>query len=501
MRSPLSFLLLIAVSVATGQAQSATPTGAVGFTQRWVVDSSRRLPDGEKYGLRYRPVLVNIWYPAVATNAVAMRRGDYVAQIAEAPGARGFRVYAESLAAYQQRVSWSELAGSDRADATPELRSAVDAFLAAPTGAARDVPWRRDAARVVVYAQGSGASLDDNVALCELLASQGYIVVGGAFPSEDNERFSTNASDESRQRDIRRALLELTRITGRDPGKVVAIGHSAGAQALLLMATDPSAPIDAVLSLDTTQDYQALSDRLWAYFTDRVVGERAYLRRPIAFVAGPEALFELADSLRTIPRTLVTVRGLDHNDFISQGIEARRLRPGQPGVSTDTARRPAAGDSYAALNEYVLAWIESFHTNGGTSPPRAARSELMSVEFVEVGRKYPADPTSPLRSARDLRHRFGTLTPTEFAADVRAFRATATEQESDLVVAAIVMDAVRRGADVKANAALRALRDAGVPTAGVLDSIRRRAQLLRRIGEVRGADELTRIVELLSGGD
>lgn len=50
---------------------------------------------------------------------------------------------------------------------------------------------------VVVYTQGARGSMDDNVVLCEFLASRGYLVIGSAFPEEDNATFHTNSSDES----------------------------------------------------------------------------------------------------------------------------------------------------------------------------------------------------------------------------------------------------------------------------------------------------------------
>jgi hypothetical protein len=50
----------------------------VGFSQAWLIDSTRRLPGGERYGLRFRPVLMNLWYPAAATGGTEMRYRDYL---------------------------------------------------------------------------------------------------------------------------------------------------------------------------------------------------------------------------------------------------------------------------------------------------------------------------------------------------------------------------------------------------------------------------------------
>jgi hypothetical protein len=483
---------------ALGAAVPGSSDSPVGFTQRWVIDSTRRLPDGERYGLRYRPVLVNIWYPATATTRPRIPVAGYIDNLTMVPGAKAVGGYARALQAYQYGVVWAELAGRERDSVAAPLRRAVDQYLASPSGAVRDAPWRPGAAPVVVYAQGSGSSLDDNITLCEALARRGYIVVGGAFPAEDNTRFGTNATDESRQRDLRRALMELTRMTGRDPGRVVAIGHSAGAQALLLMATDPSAPIDAVLSLDTTQDYAGLSDRSWSYFTDRVVADRRYITRPIVFVASPGALFELADSLREIPRRLVTVRGLDHNDFITQGIVRRRLRTGL--TSDNAIRRDSAEAGHAALTRYVEAWLDAFHGRpGAVGALRAATSgPFLHEVVVDSGVTGPISIEGPARGARDLRHRFWTLTPEGFADQALALRSLDPEEATDIALSMILVDAVRKGQPEKAQRCYAALLARDKAMAGILTALENRAKMFRSMGRPWVADEWQALVTVLA---
>ena len=112
----------------------------------------------------------------------------------------------------------------------------------APTAARRDAPLARGAFPIVIYFQGAMSSYEDNAALCEYLASRGYVVLGSAYPSEDNQTFATSAADHSRERDARRLLIEARRLASVDPTRVTVIGHSAGAQAAILFSSDPSAP-------------------------------------------------------------------------------------------------------------------------------------------------------------------------------------------------------------------------------------------------------------------
>ncbi len=450
-------VVLQATAAPTGPSRAAAPNQPVGFLQRWVIDSTRRLPNGETYELRYRPVLLNLWYPTVAAGGARMPVRGYLDGLRSASGASAMPRYVDALLAYQWSVAWKEVAGTAPDSTLPERRRVVDAHFASLSGAVRDAPMQPGDLPVVVYTQGAGSSLDDNVVLCELLASRGYAVIGSAYPAEANDRFSTDASDESRRRDIRRLLQEVERLTGRSTGRAVVIGHSAGAQAMLLMATDPSAPIDGVLAFDTTQDYAGLTDHSWSYFTDRAVAERRQVTRPLVFVAGPEALFELADSLSESPRTLVTMRGMRHNDYISQGIVQRRLRAGFS--DDDSTARHAAERGYHALNAFTLRWLDEFHGRGSGAEASIDRSAeaVTAVLTVPVGSSRPdAIPAVPT-SARQLRHLFWSASVTEFADRALKARQADPQVASDAVVMMLIVDAIRRGDAVRARGVLAAL--------------------------------------------
>lgn len=450
----------------------------VGFSQRWLVDSSRRLPQGQRYGLRHRPVLMNLWYPRARAGGVAMAYGDYFAGAGRAAARTGLDAYAKDLLAYQRDIAWRELAGGTARDSTPPaLRARLDALFATSTAAVRDAPRRAGRLPVVVYTQGAGSSYDDNVLLCEYLASRGYLVVGSAYPAEANDRFSTNASDESRQRDIKRLLHEVARVIGEEPRLVAVIGHSAGAQAGFLMAADPSAPIDALLSLDTTEDYSMLSDRSWAYYTDKVVAQRASIRIPIVFAAGPEALFELADSLAASPRTLLTLPGVSHSDYISQGVIRRQAREGLAG--DEPAERMMATEAYQSLARYIGDWLDAFNARRGA--PTEAPAPL-TVRQVAEGTIAPDLATSVPTTAREIRHLFWTQPPAVFVDRVRSARAHDPAIATDGVLMMLLVDAVRRSDTARARSVLDALGAIDGTGAGVLERIEGRAQIFDAIG-------------------
>ncbi len=477
--------LLFAVQVISGPGywDGLTPgTHTVGFSQRWVIDSTRRLPYGQQYGLTYRPVLLNVWYPTTAAAGTRMPYDDYFAGALRVARGSPAAAYASALVDVERRIAWRELAKTPRDSTPPELRQRIESLFAARSLAIRDAPFPEGAFPVVVYTQGAQSSMDDNVVLCEYLASRGYIVIGSAFPGEADADMFTNSTDESRPRDIRRLVLEVSRMRKLTITSVSIVGHSAGAQAMLAFSTDPSAPVDAVLSLDTTEDYSMLSDRAWASFTDRVVTYRKTIRMPLVFVAGPTALFELADSVSGTSRWLVTVPGLSHNDFISQGNIRKQLLADLPGGNAgarDTARR-----SYQALVEYLTGWLDARQHNASGPPAR----EPLHVTVLQPGEQRPQLDGGIPRTARETRHLFATVEPAAFAELAVRARAVNDDVANNDVLMMLLVDAIRRGEAPRARLTYEQLTSRDSTVRDIGGRIRDRASLFDRVGATSEAD-------------
>jgi hypothetical protein len=266
-------------------------------------------------------------------------------------------------------------------------------------------------------------------------------------------------------------------LPGAGPGPVTLIGHSAGAQVMQLFASDASAPIDAGISLDTTQDYAMLTDDTWAYYTDSVISRRRQVRIPIMFVAGPDALFELADSLVRSRRTLVTVPDVRHNEFISQGVIRKQVHAGLTG--DDPTGRDAAARAYVALVGYIGSWLAARAAPTDDAP---AASLPLQVAHVPPGEVFPLLDEGPPRSARQLRHLFGVAAPGVLAERVVQARKTHPEAVSNQALMMLLVHTVRRGDAARARAIYDALAALEPDVSRVPELIEARATLFERIG-------------------
>lgn len=321
---------------------------AVGFRSYWEFDPSRTynftFDDKTKFaaGKAPRPILVNVWYPAErAADARAMPHGGYFAISGDNPR---LAKLASALAEYDRGVVSKELFGKPPVELTEPDRRRLERLWATPTACLRDAKPLDRKGPVVVYHCGAGSSFEDNAVLCELLASHGYVVLGGEFQQASGSTLNIDGLEGS-ARDMAFLIGLASRLPYADWDHVAIAGHSA-VQASLIYASKGATPVNAVVSLDTTQDYYSLAEPGWKTLVSSLKEDSWNMTMPVLMAANAYAIFELADLLDKSDRDYLTFKDLDHNDFISQGIfkriaatwaddkqDAPRTAPGSPEAS------------------------------------------------------------------------------------------------------------------------------------------------------------------------
>jgi hypothetical protein len=343
----------------------------VGYQVVWELDNARRynttFDDKTTYAADKapRPILMNRWYPAEpGGDGKRMPHRGYFDIRSDDPRLAKFSI---KLAEYNRTVLAREVLGKPAAEVTDRERRLLGDFLDTPTACVRDAPPNGGPFPLVIYHAGAGSSFEDNAVLCEFLASHGFVVLGSAFQRENGSSLTTDGFDGS-ARDLGFLIGNARRLPGVDWGHVGVVGHSLGAQAALLFKSQPGCPADAVVCLDTTMDYRGVSDPTWEYLTTPVKKNRKNVTGGILMAADPDAFFELADSFERARRHYFTLRGLDHNDYISQGVTARDLRwqlhRDDGGRSPEERANEAAElervrARYATLCGYVHRFLES----------------------------------------------------------------------------------------------------------------------------------------------
>lgn len=405
---------------------------AVGFQSKWISDPTRTYQlavNKEEGKLQARPILLNIWYPATLGKTKPMTHREYFNILSNDPS---YKMLSEQLKAYALEVAAKEIVGKAADKRTPEDNAAFDRMLNSATAAHRNAKAVPGKFPLVVYHAGYGSSFEDNAALCEYLASHGFVVVGSAFQSLDGKSFNIEANEGSGQ-DIRFVIgycLSMANVEGKHIGFV---GHSGGAHTGIIYQTHAGNRIDATVSLDTTQDYYSMADWRWKPMTDAVVARMDEMTNPILFMAGPQAGFDMADRMKFTPRTIFTVDSISHNDYISQGSQTRLAESWLKPDSAELKQTAATiQDRYSRICEVTRAYLTR-HLKGDSKLmdelahryDQPVRVDNCTLSFVPVGQvgPLPYDPSKKLPpNPRDVRPLLAKLGAVETGKIIEQFK-------------------------------------------------------------------------------
>jgi pimeloyl-ACP methyl ester carboxylesterase len=413
----LAFMVLGASARGAGPPGWGTLTPGpftVGFKSSWRLDPSRAynrvFGDKTTYasGKSPRPMLINMWYPAEpAKNLEPMPHRGYLDIRSTEPQ---FSKFADELIGYEQDVVCTEIMRKRKQELTGAERRLLEGLWNAVTAAVRNAPPVGRRFPLVIYHSGGGSSFEDNAVLCEFLASHGYVVLGSAFQEPTGASYNIDGRLGS-ARDMEYLIAYANGLPDVDWKHIGIVGHSAGAQAALMFQAQDASPVDAVVSLDTTQDYTGLSDHRWDDMIKPILENRSNSRKPLLFLANCHAVFEFADQLTDAERYYLTFRDMGHNDFISQGIRRRDVESlAHPDDQARRNERDAARSAYTIVCECVVdffdaylkgdqnkkrALIKNFESNplGGTAPHiRLLARGVSEPEPFQDGSKMPPEP-------------------------------------------------------------------------------------------------------------
>ena len=330
----------------------------VGFRSVWKFDHSRRytLKDANNSSKKTipRPLLINVWYPAKEqSSSKHMKYREYFDILTNDPKLKDLA----DLYRKHNLSTLAELTLSKSRDQFNEKEEKIFAeFLDSRTASIKDGSALSAKFPVVIYHQGFGASFEDNSVLCEYLASNGFIVIGSSYLKENGTSLGIDGKEGS-VRDIAYLLNFANDLPHADTSKVAMVGHSGGAQASVIAKSKTHLAIDAVVSLDTTQDPFSLSDPRWNNFTIPVLKNKEQMKGTLLAFAEYSAYFELYDSLKNMNRIYISMpKVVNHDDYISQGISARRLKNKlKPNADNETK---AVEKYYRQICEYIFAFLQ-----------------------------------------------------------------------------------------------------------------------------------------------
>lgn len=215
----------------------------VGFSHFTSYDSTRLYSRVLNYSKQKspRPIPISVWYPSEeevnALNPLIVK--DYV------------RVFAEEKE-WEYLPDYYLLEWFQELPNTPQNQG----HLTEKTKAYADLQWSEGYFPTIIYSPSYQASSIENFALCEFLASHGYVVISSPSRGTDTQYLEggTEKELETQARDIEFLIDKASQMPGVNSEKIAAMGFSFGGMSNVLSQTRDDR-IKALISLDGSVKY------------------------------------------------------------------------------------------------------------------------------------------------------------------------------------------------------------------------------------------------------
>jgi dienelactone hydrolase len=327
---------------------------SVGFKHYTIFDSTRtysRIYDYNNQKI-LRPIPTSIWFPSQQNvdNEKQLKVLDYLEILKE-----------EEEWEYlpnDQILNWFYYANT--------LENRV--HLEEKTAAYKGLAFADEKFPVIIYTPSYQASSIENFALCEYLASHGFIVISSPSRGTDTRWFSGNNAKEmeTQARDVEFLIKEVTKYPIADSNKIAIIGFSFGGLSNMLVQTRNN-KIKAIVSLDGTERYQYQLLKKSPFFESKKVNvpyiHMAQKEIPIEVLKedniDPELnlKFELFDSLTISSAYRLKFHNLTHSYFSTLGVLFQQRDKRQDKNDSEIM------ESYKLVSVYTLKFLNAYLKN------------------------------------------------------------------------------------------------------------------------------------------
>ncbi|MEQ6121849.1 CocE/NonD family hydrolase [Reichenbachiella sp. MALMAid0571] len=326
----------------------------VGFIHYKTFDSSRtynRIYDWTNVNIP-RPIPVSIWYPS----------DENISSIESL-------VVLDYMNILKEEEEWEHLPDEQILNwfyypNTPSNQN----HLKEPTSAYPEIIPAKEKFPAIVYAPGYQASSIENFALCEFLASYGYVVISSPSRGTENRFFEggTEKDMETQAQDIEFLIKEIKQYPYADQNKIATIGFSYGglSNVLAKMRDDN---IRAIVSLDGSIKYQYKTLKKspfhniekvnvpFIHFSQKEIPHEVLIEDKIDSALNTE--FEFYDNLKYSEAYHFQFHNLTHSYFSTLGVlfQTRDKRQDKSDVEIM--------ESYRWMSIYTLNFLNAYLKN------------------------------------------------------------------------------------------------------------------------------------------
>ena len=269
--------------------------------------------------------------------------------------------------------------------------------LSDKTTAYREIAFSSEKHPVVIYAPSFQASSIENFALCEFLASHGYIVISSPSRGTETRWFSQNRAKEmeTQARDVEFLIEEIQKIPSADATNIALIGFSFGGLSNVIVQ-NRNDHVKAIVSLDGSERYQyslltsspffseEKFDVPYLHMAQKDIPELVLKEDNIDSLLNSE--FVLYDSLSQSQAYKLKFHDLTHSHFSTLGVLFSNRDSRQDKADAKIMH------SYNLVSSYTLHFLNAVINNMPEAfdfVEKQANHEEMGTQLVSVEQKKP----------------------------------------------------------------------------------------------------------------
>lgn len=288
-----------------------------GYQRLVAVDTSRQnVHSAEPEG---RPIILNVWYPTSDSSALRqepMSHSEYLNFSSD--------LLSDSLEEkfYDYNLEMISEYSFNSFIKTPKwkVKKLTKKIIENPTHAFKNADYPSGKFPLLIYHQGLGASIEDNAAMIEWLCSHGYVIVNASYQCDDIGYLNVGWDLDISINDIDFMVNHLSQFPFIDFSRMGIMGQSYGGQASLAYAVLGQHKVSGVITFDSTIDYSAsYKSEGFTELFNPLLSNAERFDMPLLAFANTGAIFAITDSLVNSARTYVEVKGMLHEQYITQG--------------------------------------------------------------------------------------------------------------------------------------------------------------------------------------
>lgn len=330
----------------------------VGFKHYIIADSTRTYSRVYDYNNQKipRPIPVSIWYPS--TQDISRKKQLKILD------------YLEIL---KEEEEWEHLPNEQILNWFYYTNTTKNKeHLTEVTKAYDKLKFENSKFPVIIYAPSYQASSIENFALCEYLASHGYIIISSPSRGTETRWFSKNSVKEmeTQARDVEFLINEVSKFPIANSNKIATIGFSFGGLGNVI-AQNRNNKIDAIVSLDGTDRYLYKFLKGSPYFEPKKI-DVPYIHMAQKDI--PEKVlkednidsqlnsrFKLFDSITNSNAYRLKFQNLSHSYFSTLGVLFQQRDKRQDKSDFEIM------ESYKLVSVYTLNFLEAYLKNDKNS--------------------------------------------------------------------------------------------------------------------------------------